>query len=193
MEGGCRDLQTLLLERLASSKTPHNCEGKGERNASVSRRVESRGKEKGLTTLDLDDRLSRLQEPSPLNETSTDLLDLDGGDFPSKVGDELPSRDSSPPRLDRERRRLELPVVLESHPPSKVLLDESDEVVESICSETFEVGEHSGSEEELGESELELIVLVDRLGEDERADLLELSLPVAGVDEHVVPDRVERN
>ena len=50
--------------------------------------------------------------------------------------------------------------------PSHVLLHEGDKLVEPLCAERLEKREHTGSEEDFGQTNLIFVLLLERLREN---------------------------
>jgi len=144
-----------------------------------------------LTTLKAGDRGGDGLEVTPLDVPTDGGLEFDRGGSLADALHECLGHDDTPPGLYLDRSLPHCLVLLLSHTPPHVLLNDGDQCVESFGTQGFESGQHSGSEENLCETILVFIHIVDGLLQDQGTQLLELKVldhdgPVRRWDEHVV-------
>ena len=144
-----------------------------------------------LTTLKASDRGRDDLEVMPLDEPAGYALQPDRGGSLADPLHECPGHDDTPPGLNPDRSLFHRLVLLLSHTSPHVLLDDDDQRVEPLGTQRFESGQHSRSEENLCETILVFVAVVDGLLQDEGTQLLEFKVldhdgPVRRRDEHVI-------
>lgn len=144
-----------------------------------------------LTTLKASNRGGDDLEVTPLDEPTDDGLQFDRSGGLANTLHECPSHDDTPPGLNPDRSPLHRLVLLLSHTPPHVLLNDDNQRVESLRTQRFESGQHSGSEKNLREPILVFVGVVDSLFQDQGTQLLEFEVlyhggPICRRDEHVI-------
>ena len=145
-----------------------------------------------LTTLKARNRGGDGLEVAPLDVPPGGGLKFDCSGGLADTFHECLGHDDTPPGLNLDRSLPHFLVPLLSHTPPHVLLNDDDQRVEPLGTQGFEGGQHSCSEEDLCETILVFVGVVDGLLQDQRTQLLELKIlnhgePVRRRDEHVVP------
>jgi len=145
-----------------------------------------------LTTLEASDRDGDGLEVTPLDIPTDGGLKLDRGGGLADTLHKCLGHDDTPPGLNLDRGPSHCSVLLLSHTPPHILLNDDDQRIEPLGAQGFESSQHSGSEENLCETVLVFVGVVDGLLQDKGTQLLELKVldhgePVHGRDEHVVP------
>jgi hypothetical protein len=129
-----------------------------------------------LTTLEQDHCTVDLSKPGPVQEASHSSLQADSCDLAADISNQSPRQNTTPPGLNFYSCSPKLLVFLDSHPPAHVLLYNSDQIVEAIRPKRLESGQHARSEENLCESTLVSVWVVNRLLQDSGAQFLELQV-----------------
>ena len=126
-----------------------------------------------------------------MDEPTDGSLKFDRGDGLADTLHERLGHDDTPPGLDLDRGLPHSLVLLLGHTSPHVLLNDDDQRVESLGTQGLESGQHSGSEENLRETILVFVGVVDGLLQDQGTQFLEFKVlnhgePVRGRDEHVI-------
>lgn len=120
----------------------------------------------GLTALNFDHRLSSIQKCLASNVTSYHTLKAQCGHFSSDSFYKPFRHDTTPPSLNLDGTRFHQAVPLDCKSPLHVLLNEGDELVETVGTKGFKGCKHACSEEDLGQARLIFVLLPDRLFEN---------------------------
>ena len=149
-----------------------------------------------LTTLKPSNRGRDGFEVTPLDIPTDGGLEFDRSGSLADSLHECLGHDDTPPGLNLDRGLLHSSILVLSHTPPHVLLNDDDQRIKSLGTQGLESCQHSGSEEKLCETILVFISVVDGLLQDQRTQFLELKVldhgkPVRRRDEHVVSWRDE--
>jgi len=145
-----------------------------------------------LTTLNASDRGGDRLQVTPLDESTAGGLQLDSGGQLADTFYECLGHDDTPPCLNPDCSLPHSLVLLLSHAPSHVLLNDDDQRIESLGAQGFESGQHSRPEKNLCETILVFVGVVNCPLQDQGTQLLEFEVldhgePFRRRDKHVVP------
>jgi len=144
-----------------------------------------------LTALEASDRGGDGLEVTPLDEPTDGGLQLHSGGHLADTFHECLGHDDTPPGLNPDCSLPHSLVLLLSHTPPHVLLNDDDQRVKSLGTEGFESGQHSRPEKNLCETILVFVGVVDCPLQDQGTQLLEFKVldhgePFRRRDKHVV-------
>lgn len=149
-----------------------------------------------LTTLELDDGVVHLQKPPPLHKLSGCSLKPPRGNLLPDRQHEPLGHDTAPPGLNLDGRFPQAQIPIPLHGSLEILLDNGCEAIEAIKPPGFEVCKHTRSQEDLRETNLVSVRVVERLFKDcgtERLGVCAALGPLRGVHEHIVTRRNVRS
>ncbi|KAI3483202.1 hypothetical protein L1887_53982 [Cichorium endivia] len=140
--------------------------------------------------LDLDDGVARGEVLLASQEAACDGLDLGGSGGLTQIVDVLDGQAHTPPGLNLDGVDAHRLVLLLLDVAPEVLLDDGGDGIEAVGPPLLELGEHAGTEEDLGETDLVFVLLGDGGCEDVRCERLDLvhvgHVPSIRRHEHVV-------
>jgi len=111
-----------------------------------------------------------------LNKASRDALYASCRNFATNILNQSPRKNATPPCLDRDSGSSKLLVSLDRHASAHVLLYNSDQRIKPVGTEGLEGGQHASSKENLGQTILVLVRIIDSFLKDERTQRLELQI-----------------
>lgn len=129
-----------------------------------------------LTRLNSNHRDTDGNEPLALEVPPDPTLEPRCGDIAADLLDKIPREHTTPPSLYSDRGFPKCPVLLDGHAPPHILLNNRNKRVEAVGAEGLQGSEHARTEEDLGQSRLVLVWVVNRLLEDASAKRLQFKV-----------------
>lgn len=98
---------------------------------------------------------------SALEKSARGTLKEDSGSFLAHLFRATATQNATPPSLDDNGLLAKVLVVLVCDPAADVLLDQRDKGIEAGGTERLQQGNHTRSEEDLGETDLVLVLILE--------------------------------
>lgn len=135
--------------------------------------------------------LPRLEEGVALQESTRGPLNQRCSSLTTDLLGEAAALNSAPPRLNHNGTTAQVLVVLVSNPAPNVLLYECDQIVQARRPQRLEQSDHSGTEEDLGQSDLVLVLVLEGALKQQLTECLDVRvvLPFLGWNENIVTGR----